>query len=349
MTTPRTVRPKKLSKTSSADVSRRAGPRGVAPWPTWAPSDLRAAYDVIGDVPDTQWIERDSSDFVFPQPTLLPAHYLIGLSTQDHCRETLRKLATDLRMKPIWARLQKLESSVRAGKPATLLTHRPDERVGCSIARRCVAALGPTPRNTVLTRRRWAQHHAKVARTASRLRSLLADEELTHPVFRQLLTLFSEQALHIFADDLHFELGMHGFERRNPVKRSRHVETADRSNVDIDPQDARWKRDVHRLEGVLTKSIRRGAPKIPALLEELEKLAQSASRNPPFVGPGNARSRQVAALSNKLTFYFRRYFRAPLDEVVATIIDVLTDTGLTAAAVKVRRHRVSAFQKRMPR
>lgn len=317
-------------------------------WPAWSPKDLKAAYATLSKVAPSKWVPLDNLDYAMKQfEGLQPAEYLLGVGKQAECLRIIELLATDLRMKNVWVRLDEAVARVRSGKVVTFLTSREKESVYCEVARACVRSMHSAKTKAPVTRHGWKVRHTSIAAAARNLAVLLRRDGFIDPELGSILATFSEKTFHDLAGEVYFHLGPHIYEERDVAELENERK---QTQEEIDADEAKWEEGVKQLQYWLRQAMERGAPRLETMLLQLAESAEAAARNPPFVGPTARASREVFILNGSLYTYFCRYaFLKPLDDIVAIISEVVTGRQVSAESVKTRRHRWMKHALKHPR
>lgn len=310
-------------------------------WPAWTPSDLIAAYDAVRTTQRNSWEQPEelkelnfgAASFGPDDNVWLPLQYLLGIGSQANCLTVLERLGTDLRMRGVWERLAKLTEEVRSGKLSSLLY--PDrDLVACRIARTCIQCLDNATQPPSVTRQSWGCRHRQIAATAKRLAQLLSAGPCMDEGFSDARFLFSEAEKHGLATHLYYSAIKQWDEETYRLDGSDAL-PPEPSQQEVDADE----KEIGILQYWLDDALRREAPSPSQIIERFATSAEMVAKNPPFVSTGDAARRYVFLLSGSLVVIFDRWFRSPLDEIVAAIATVTSSEDVSADAVKMRRNR----------
>jgi len=94
----------------------------------------------------------------------------------------------------------------------------------------------------------------------------------------------------------------------------------------------------------LNKALRFAS--LSSTLRQLALGCTNRMQNPPFATRGSDSERRVARLTDSLHHLFHIAFRRPLDEVVATIVEVVTGNYVSPVSLKMRRMRLRKHDER---
>jgi hypothetical protein len=314
-----------------------------ASWPFWAPASLVQVYEKLSRESDAEWKRQE-----FPEIGLLELaqsrdypSVFVGIGNKKDSLAKVRCLCMDRRMQSAWKRIQKAIEEPGIG--AVFLGGSLDlDLVAAHVAQRVVSLMdaelmeGPS-------RAMWIRVHKDIAERARLLADLL-DGESTF--FTDLNRLCKDS----FADDewsdMCEELGYETAAENLPKPSGSLDDLIKGADKPLDPAaEAKFESDAKEWSGwydwKLHKTLELAS--VSGVLRKLDLHASAAASSPPFASKGSDDDKRVARLSIALFTLFANVFGQPLDEVVATIVEVVTGQEVSAGSVKMRRKRLREF------
>jgi hypothetical protein len=167
-----------------------------------------------------------------------------------------------------------------------------------------------------------------------RLAQLLSADPCMDEGFSDARFLFSEEEKHGLATHLYYSAVKHWDEETYSWD-GRDALPPEPSQQEVDADE----KQIGILHYWLDDALKREAPSPCQIIERFATSAEMVAKNPPFVSTGDAAHRYVFLLSGSLMVIFNRWFRSPLDEIVAAIATVTSSGDVSADAVKMRRNR----------
>jgi hypothetical protein len=141
--------------------------------------------------------------------------------------------------------------------------------------------------------------------------------------------LFSEEEKHGLATHLYYSAIKHWDEETYSWDGSDAL-PPEPSQQEVDADE----KQIGILQYWLDDALKREAPSPCQIIERFATSAEMVAKNPPFVSTGDAAHRYVFLLSGSLMVIFNRWFRSPLDEIVAAIATVTSSGDFSADAAE---------------
>ena len=164
---------------------------------TAAPA-LTEAFEIIKGLDAHKW--RPVEDFAYGERHA-PADYLRGVGDRKITLRIVNALLSDPRMVPVWKRIAAMQA-----RTSTLMIAEVD--AGCAIARECAVVYSKKVKQG--TKAQWKKHHLEIAKTATRLASLLRRDGSTHRALHNLADAFTDDTLPNVAKEVFFNGGANG-------------------------------------------------------------------------------------------------------------------------------------------
>jgi len=314
-----------------------------ASWPFWAPASLVQVYEKLSREPDAEWKRPEFSEIALlelAQHRDYPSVF-VGIGDKKDSLATVRCLLVDQRMQSVWKRIQKAIEEPGIG--AAFLGGSLDlDLVAAHVARRVVSLMAAELMEEP-SRAMWISVHTGIAERARLLADVLDSESTFFTDLNRLSKdCFADDEWNDMCEELGYEAAAENLPKPSGALEDL-IKEADRP-LDL-AAEAKFESDAKEWSGWYDRKLDKALEltSISGVLRKLDLYASAAARSPPFASKGSDEDKRVARLSIGLFTLFTTVFGQPLDEVVATIAEVVTGQEVSAGSVKMRRKRLREF------